>query len=221
MIDGYLDEFERWIAGGSSRRRRLRAELEAHLSAAREDGDLEGALKRLGSPRMAARSFAGGLDLDPAPLRRRIPAFLIDVGITVVLLFATLALGTWAYGQGNDSAAFLPLKILVVLIVAPAIAWWPVGLTLAEWRYGRTPGKAMMGLEVMSEDGTAPGLGQVLVRRLTLVFSGPLQIIDWAYALFNDKRQRALDKLAGTMVVAHPEETSNAGALATPPAHAI
>jgi uncharacterized RDD family membrane protein YckC len=54
---------------------------------------------------------------------------------------------------------------------------------------------------VTTEEGIAPTFGQVIVRRLTLVFSGPLQIIDWAFALFNPQRQRAVEKLARTIVV--------------------
>ncbi len=43
--------------------------------------------------------------------------------------------------------------------------------------------------------------GQAVVRRLTLVFTGPLQAIDWVFALFDARRQRAVEKLAHTLVV--------------------
>jgi uncharacterized RDD family membrane protein YckC len=75
-----------------------------------------------------------------------------------------------------------------------------------------------MGLRVVTEEGTAPSFGQVVVRRLTLVFSGPLQLIDWAFALFDDRRQRAVEKLAHTMVIQdetpEPRPTVAAGVLA-------
>jgi uncharacterized RDD family membrane protein YckC len=206
MIDQYLDDFSRWISGSRSKKQRLRAELETHLRAAEQAGDLEGALRRLGPPRDAARSFAGGEAPAPAPLTRRIPAFLIDVAMTVAVVFAGLGLGS------TDSA---PLQVLGGVLVTLGVLWWPVGLTLAEWRYRRTPGKALMGLEVVSEDGTAPGFGQVVVRRLTLVFSGPLQVIDWVFALFNDERQRAVERLARTMVVPVEPEPAPATAATT------
>ena len=40
-----------------------------------------------------------------------------------------------------------------------------------------------------------------MVRNLTRVFSGPLQIIDWVWALLDPRRQRAVEKLAHTLVV--------------------
>ena len=70
-----------------------------------------------------------------------------------------------------------------------------------EWLYGRGPGKAALGLRVVTEEGIAPSFGQVVVRRLTLVFSGPLQLIDWAFALFDPRRQRAVEKLTHTIVI--------------------
>jgi uncharacterized RDD family membrane protein YckC len=55
------------------------------------------------------------------------------------------------------------------------------------------------------------------VRRLTLIFSGPLQIFDWAFALFNDRRQRAFDIVAKTVVV---RDTTPRARDLTPPAAA-
>ena len=86
-------------------------------------------------------------------------------------------------------------------MVGLAGLWWSLGLTVMEWRYGRTPGKAMLGLRAISEEGISLSFGQAVVRRLTLVFSGPLQLIDWAFALFNPRRQRAVEKLARTLVI--------------------
>jgi uncharacterized RDD family membrane protein YckC len=62
-------------------------------------------------------------------------------------------------------------------------------------------GKAALGLRVYAEDGTAPSFGQIVVRRLSLIFSGPLQLFDWGFVFFNVKRQRAFEVLAKTVVV--------------------
>ena len=99
-------------------------------------------------------------------------------------------------------------------MVGLAGLWWFLGLTVMEWRYGRTPGKAMMGLRAVSEEGTALSFGQAVVRRLTLVFSGPLQLIDWGFALFDPRRQRAVEKLAHTIVIKDesPEQQTMAAA---------
>jgi len=113
------------------------------------------------------------------------------------------------------SVVWNALQIGAAVLIALAALWWFLGLTVMEWRYGRTPGKAMNGLRVVSEDGIALSFGQAVVRRLTLVFSGPLQIIDWVFALFDARRQRAVEKLAHTLVVRdeiEPRLTAAAGA---------
>ena len=215
MNQNYLKEFERWTAGPPERRAALSAEFAEHLREAEAAGELGSTLERLGPPRDAAKAFAAGRDLTPAPLGKRIAAFVIDLAIPLLVLATTIALGTWI-GSGHEvhrleefgrrlaeesSVTWGLLEIGAILLVGIAGLWWVVGLTMMEWRYGRTPGKAMTNLRVVSEDGIALSFGQTVVRRLTLVFTGPLQIIDWAFALFDPRRQRAVEKLAHTLVV--------------------
>jgi uncharacterized RDD family membrane protein YckC len=206
MKETYVAEFERWTAGPAERRAALRAELEEHLRGADAAGELGPAMGRLGTPREAARAFAAGHQLRPAPLPRRITAAVIDLSLTAAL-FLTGLLVFSQVGTGESTVEIFSYKTRADVSAAgfflglSAFAWWIVGLTLCEWRYQRTPGKAVMGLRVMSDDGIAPSFWQVVVRRLTLVFSGPLQIIDWVFALFDKRRQRAIEKLARTIVV--------------------
>jgi uncharacterized RDD family membrane protein YckC len=232
MNQNYLKEFQRWTAGPKARRDALSAEFAEHLREAEAAGELGSTLERLGPPRDAAKAFAAGHELRPAPLPRRVAAFLIDCAIPALVAFAALALGTYLGADGTadrlaefgrDVAAeretvWGAVEVFAALTGVVAFMWWVVGLTIMEWRYGRGPGKAAMGLRVVTEEGTAPSFGQVIVRRLTLVFSGPLQLIDWAFALFDSRRQRAVEKLAHTMVVQdetpEPRPTAAAGALA-------
>ena len=215
MNENYLKEFEHWTPGPPERRAAISAEFGEHLREAESAGELGSALDRLGPPRDAAKAFAAGQELHPAPLGRRIAAFLIDVAIPLALAIAAIGLGT-AAGIGNGAGELTDfgrdlaaeresewggLQILAVLSLGLAWLWWTVGLAVSEWRYGRTPGKALLGLRVVTEEGIALTFGQAVVRSLTRVFSGPLQILDWAWALFDDRRQRALDKLARTLVV--------------------
>lgn len=213
MNQNYLNEFQRWTAGPKARRDALSAEFGEHLQAADAAGELGSTLERLGPPRDAARAFAAGHSLRPAPLPRRVVAALIDVAIPIGTVLALVAIGTFLNSAnaglfaefGRDVAAEREptwglAQSLGALVAVMAMAWWVVGLTVMEWKFGRGPGKAAMGLRVVTEDGIAPSFGQVVVRRLTLVFSGPLQLIDWAFALFDPRRQRAVEKLAHTMV---------------------
>ena len=213
--DEYLFEFERWVGGSKERKEQVRAELEEHLDGAQQAGELDAALKRLGDPRNAARDFSSGHRLRPAALPRRVLAAALDFAIALGLGAGGLASGTWA-ATSRENALFpedLSLEVsgetwyltaftsLGVLLLVLACLWWILILPLLEWRTGRTLGKAVLGLRVIAEDGTAPSFGQIVVRRLTLVFSGPLQLFDWALVFFNPKRQRAFEILAKTMVV--------------------
>ena len=228
MNQNYLKEFERWTAGPQDRRAALSAEFAEHLRAAEAAGELGSTLERLGPPRDAAKAFAEGHDLTPAPLGKRIVAFVIDLAIPLLVLATTIALGTWI-GSGHEahrleefgrnlaeeaSVTWGLLEIGAIFLVGIAGLWWVVGLTMMEWRYGRTPGKAMMNLRVVSDDGIALSFGQAVVRRLTLVFSGPLQIIDLAFALFDKRRQRAVEKLARTLVIQDQPSEPRFGAAA-------
>jgi uncharacterized RDD family membrane protein YckC len=232
MNQNYLKEFQRWTAGPKERREALSAEFAEHLREAEAAGELGSTLERLGPPRDAAKAFAAGHDLHTAPLGRRIVAFLIDCAIPALIVAAIVAIGTFLGSEQatNDLAQFArdleqerepiwsSVQVLAALTGLFGFGWWVIGLTIMEWRYGRGPGKAAMGLRVVTEEGTAPSFGQVVVRRLTLVFSGPLQLIDWAFALFDDRRQRAVEKLAHTMVIQdetpEPRPTVAAGVLA-------
>lgn len=215
MNENYLKEFERWTAGPAERRRALSAEFAEHLREAEAAGELGSTLSRLGPPRDAAKAFAAGRELRPAPLGRRIGAFLIDCLIPLSVGIAVIGVGTY-FGSDDASSRLFEwardlaeerspiwggLQVVAALILGMAALWWFIGLTIMEWRYGRTPGKALTGLRVVTEEGTALSFGQAVVRRLTLVFSGPLQLIDWAFALFDPRRQRAVEKLAHTMVI--------------------
>jgi uncharacterized RDD family membrane protein YckC len=212
--DEYLFQFERWVGGSRQRKTRARAELDEHLDGAEQAGDLDSALKRLGDPRSAARDFTSGYTLSPAPLPRRFIAVLIDLLALATLIGVGLAAGTWV--PSRDDAIFpedLVLELggknwyltsfggVGISLLALGGLWWIVILPLLEWRTGRTLGKAALGLRVYAEDGTAPSFGQIVVRRLSLIFSGPLQLFDWGFVFFNVKRQRAFEVLAKTVVV--------------------
>ena len=212
--DEYLFQFERWVGGSKHRKTRARAELDEHLDGAEQAGELDSALKRLGEPRSAARDFTSGYTLSPAPLPRRFIAVFIDLLVLAILIGVGLAAGTWVPSREN---AIFPEDLVLefsgenwyltsfgavgITLLALGGLWWIVILPLLEWRTGRTLGKAALGLRVYAEDGTAPSFGQIVVRRLSLIFSGPLQIFDWGFVFFNVKRQRAFDVLAKTFVV--------------------
>jgi uncharacterized RDD family membrane protein YckC len=77
---------------------------------------------------------------------------------------------------------------------------------IAEYRFGTTIGKHLLGLRVVRESGAGIGFGQSVVRQLPAF----LQVgwIDVLFALFTDRRQRAFELLSKTRVVRAAEEQS-------------
>ena len=199
MTEQYVKEFERWVAGPKARKQQLRAELEAHLREAEAAGDA-GALSRLGTPREAAEAFSQGYAPPVASPWRRLAAAVTDWAVIAAVAVVTGLLAFVIFDGGVEAA--------MLVLWFGGMLWWGLGLTLLEWKNGRTPGKKALGLRVITESGAAPSFGQIVVRRLTLIFGGPLQLIDWAFMFFNEKHQRGLDILAKTLVVSDPSENT-------------
>jgi uncharacterized RDD family membrane protein YckC len=208
MIEDYLQRFDRWTAGTPEHRRRLHAELEAHLRDAERAGELDGALARLGTPRQAAGAFARGRPFRPASLPERAAAAAFDA-LTVFALFLA------AYLISQRASVGGPGQGMVDALTIAGYAWWGIGLPLVEWLSGRTPGKALVGLRVVTDDGTAPSLAQVALRRSTLFFlMAPFGVVDCAFALRDQERRRAVDVAAGTVVVSDGHAVTSAGVAA-------
>lgn len=198
MIDAYVRRVGGWVPGPAGRRDDLCRELRTHLEEAERRGELAEALGRLGSPREAARTFSEGSRLAPAPLSLRIPAAVADV-----LPFGALLMAAYWHPDWPGPDFLLGTRWI---LIALAIAWWNVVLPLAEWRTGRTPGKVLFGLRVVSEDGTALGAGQAFLRRVPTFVGFPLLAVDVPMAFRDEQRRRAFDRVAGTLVVADPKE---------------
>jgi uncharacterized RDD family membrane protein YckC len=198
VIDTYVRDFSRWTVGSSEQRDAVVRELQAHLQEAQEAGLLEQTLERLGSPREAARAFSEGHPLRPARLRWRVPAAAADLLPLAALLFAAYWHPDW---PGPDLLDFTRIALIGL-----AVLWWNLVLPLAEWRTGRTPGKGMFGLRVVSDDGTAISPGQAFLRRVPTFFAFPLLVVDLPVALYDERHRRAFDRVAGTVVVTDRED---------------
>ena len=75
---------------------------------------------------------------------------------------------------------------------------------LLEWRFGKTLGKHLLRIRVVRETGSPISLGQAFVRRLSYYFE--MLVIDALFIPFTDKKQRALDIIAKTVVAKEPGE---------------
>lgn len=179
--------------------------------------------RRLQPPLVAvpvpARQAAGAplsLAGQPAGFVSRLVAFVIDV---VVISLAFVAMN-WlfdavqsVFGTGimlGRIRISLPEFTYGGLQLSGTTLFW-VGYLLLFWTTsGRTVGKAVLGLRVVTRDGQRLSLGRSLLRVAGYVLSAIVFYLGFLWAIV-DARQRAWhDHLAGTYVVyywdAHPEE---------------
>jgi uncharacterized RDD family membrane protein YckC len=131
------------------------------------------------------------------------PSRVIAVSIDGLALALTLALLLWAsitvLGETIEGAGAALLATFTSL--GMVIVWFCAFETL--WR-GRTPGKAVMGLRVISADGTSVRFQQAFLRAaMTLVdfFLIPVGFIAVVAVLLSPRDQRLGDMAAGTLVV--------------------
>lgn len=122
--------------------------------------------KRLGLPQEGPGSVA--------PLGRRFGALFIDWAVCMVIAYGLLArgdqqaAGNWALG------VFLVLSLLTVGTV------------------GSTPGKRILGLRVIAEDGGRLGTGRVIVRTVLLLLVIPALVWDRDSRGLHDRLSRAV-----------------------------
>ncbi|MEU6020495.1 RDD family protein [Micromonospora sp. NPDC047134] len=151
---------------------------------------------------------AVGLDVRAARIGSRVLALLIDVLLQLVfaLVLAVIAVFTLAalpYGMVDTALERALFTLGVVLL----LVGYPVGFE--RLNDGRTPGKAAVGLRVVSLDGAPVGLRQSLTRALVgVAVEWPglvLPLLSWVAGttvMLTDPRGRRLgDLVAGTLVV--------------------
>jgi len=151
---------------------------------------------------------------------RRLVAFLIDLGIrlaVVMLLFmavAFIAMSTSAF-LGNWMTGLAVAGVTVFLFLLE----WFYGALFETFMNGRTPGKMMMGLRVLTIEGEPINGLQAVVRNLLRfadlmpllslevlavpvpVYMIPTGLVGLAVMAMNPRFQRLGDLVCGTMVV--------------------
>ncbi|MFB9854299.1 RDD family protein [Micromonospora andamanensis] len=148
------------------------------------------------------------LDVRAARIGSRVLALLLDVLVQLAagLLLAALAgllLAALPYGllDAAMERALLTVGLVLLLVGYPVLC--------ERFNDGRTPGKAAVGLRVVSADGAPVGFRQSLTRALVgVAVEWPglvLPLLSWAVGLtvmLSDARGRRLgDLAAGTLVV--------------------
>jgi len=129
-----------------------------------------------------------------ASVFRRIYGF----GIDILILYSIIVFSKRIFGDAvwAPDAAIQDIFILIGYFILPTGIW------------GRTPGKWVAGIKVVTEDGLNPGVAIAIPRevlgRWVSIFAFGIGLI---WILFDKRNQGWHDKIAGTIVI----ETFNEG----------
>jgi uncharacterized RDD family membrane protein YckC len=204
--DRYINDVMRTVFAASADKERLEADLRAHFSEAEAKGELVGqTIDGLGTPEEVAAALTAERQVRYAGFWQRLVAFVGDCGLLLALAVPPLSLAVFANlrlaSPGTLSKGWTIVIAAMALAVAGiAIFYFP----LLEARFGKTLGKHLLRIRVIRESGAPISLGQAFVRRLSLYFD--VLMLDALFIPFTQKRQRALDIVAQTIVAREPGE---------------
>ncbi len=170
-----------------------------------------------GTPRLVTPE-AVELQFETAGLGSRLLAGLIDLAIqAVVLTIALIALLALVSSGTSFTLGF----VVVVLVITVVLLGYPIAFE-SLWR-GRTPGKAALGLRVVTTDGAPIRFRHAAVRGFLVLVD--LYLTSGAGAvlsiLFTRDNQRLGDLAAGTLVLRQRTgaQAPTATAFAVPPGY--
>lgn len=140
-------------------------------------------------------------------------AYVIDWHIKLLLALGWFLAAMMAISGGLSLEAFDSASgdVLIYWAVIPAAAifllYHPVLEMLMK---GRTPGKRMAGIRVLSKEGQTPSTGALLIRNIfRVVDSLPVNyLVGILVALFDRQAARIGDIAAGTLLVYEPDTRS-------------
>jgi uncharacterized RDD family membrane protein YckC len=144
---------------------------------------------------------AVALEFRTANLGSRILAYLLDMVIVALGILVGL-LAVALIGQASDVVVPDWVALTIVLVLLPG--WW-LGYFIAFetlWR-GRTPGKAALGLRVVTKEGAPVRFRHAAIRSLLglvdfLIMGGFFAVV---FILLTRDNQRLGDLVAGTLVL--------------------
>lgn len=145
-----------------------------------------------------------------ASIGNRFLACAVDHGLQVfaILLVALVFLWTGFLWQLGDRLSDAPKWMLAALIILVFVLWSGY-FVLFEWLWhGQTPGKRMLKLRVIREDGRPVTIWEAAARNLLRLFDMmpfPFYSIGLVSVFMSSRDQRVGDFVAGTVVVRERE----------------
>ena len=140
-----------------------------------------------------------------APLSRRIAAGVIDAS-------PYIAVNAYLYPKingGKLDVNAVPSDIFIPLLIAMSV--YLLHTTIGEIIYGKSIGKMLFGLRVVSVDGSRASVGRIILRNLMRILDVHL-LLPLLFVFLSPMRQRIGDLAASTIVVdAEKKPPTNAG----------
>jgi len=160
-----------------------------------------------GGKKMAVYKFAG--------FWRRLVAYTIDNVIINIIFFTMFIIAMVAFVFGSISSEggswladiMEPARMSLALLLTVASYLF---LSIAYFTYfhgmnGRTPGKMLLGLQVISTEGTRISFGIAFLRAVGYFISAAIFNIGFIWAAFDRRKRSWHDKIAGTIVIQVPK----------------
>jgi uncharacterized RDD family membrane protein YckC len=151
---------------------------------------------------------------------RRLGAYTVDGTIIFFIFFILGIIASLAFFSGAisanskdfwadlaDPARFSSIKILIwIFFISIYIAYF----TYFHGAAGRTPGKMLFGLQVVSGDGTPISFGTAFLRSAGYFISN-IFYLGFIWVAFDKRKQGWHDKIAGTVVIVRERGNQSAG----------
>jgi uncharacterized RDD family membrane protein YckC len=159
----------------------------------------------MSSPQITLQTVTGvDVELTIAGPGSRSYAFIIDWHIRLLVMLAWLLAGHLIYGGGTFQTPPNPGYGYVLWVWLPALAIYFLYHPVLEVAMrGRTPGKRIAGVRLVTREGDIPGVGALLLRNVfRVVDSMPLAyLVGLATVVMTDQHVRIGDLAAGTLLV--------------------
>lgn len=156
---------------------------------------------------------AVGVDLPVAGVGARSYAFLIDWHIRVLIVIVWFAGAAAILSLGGGGAFFsvitdllspeTSLLLAALVFYAPIIIYLLYHPVLEVVMKGRTPGKRMAGIRIVSNEGQVPSVGAIIIRNIfRIIDSMPFgYLVGLTSCLISGRQVRIGDVAGGTLLV--------------------
>jgi uncharacterized RDD family membrane protein YckC len=154
---------------------------------------------------------------------RRLVAYAIDIAFISFIFFILATIASLAFFSGAisvNNSVWLANLTDAMLEFSEAIIFifiFYTSINISYFTYfhgatGRTPGKMLLGLQVVNADGTTISFGTAFLRAVGYLVSSAMGLnLGFIWAAFDKRKQGWHDKIAGTVVIIREPQNEDAG----------